>query len=118
MMKRVLLSLACLVAVSSLASAEDATLVAKGQALAVKNKCSMCHQLAGKGGRIGKPLDGLFDRTDAAAVTKILTDPATGLTAEQKAFNKTPMPKVSWQKGDIEAMLAYLQSLKATPPAK
>ena len=115
MMKRVLLSLACLVAVSSLASAEDAKLVAKGQALAVKNKCSMCHQLAGKGGKLGKPLDGVFDRMGAAAITKILTDPATGLTAEMKAYNKAPMPKASWEKGDVEAVLAYLETLKATP---
>ena len=111
MMKRVLLSLACMVAVSALVAAQDPKLVTKGQALTVKNKCSMCHLLAGKGGKFGKPLDGVFDRLDAAAITKILNDPQKELPPQPASVPK--MPKVAWEKGDVEAVLAYLQTLKA-----
>jgi len=113
MMKRLLLSLACVAAATALVAAQDSKLVAKGQALTVKNKCSMCHQLAGKGGKFGKPLDGVVDRLDAAAITKILNDPQKELPPQAASVPK--MPKVAWEKGDVDAVLAYLKTLKATP---
>jgi cytochrome c2 len=111
MSKRIVFSLltsACLVAFSGYASAQDAKAAAKGEALAVKNHCSMCHQINGKGGKIGKPLDGVFDRLDAAAIKRILTDPLKEFPNE-----KIKMPKVAWAAGDIDAVIAYLQTLKA-----
>jgi cytochrome c2 len=105
-------AVASLTLASALVYARDPTLVARGQKLAVEHKCSMCHLVAGKGGKIGKALDGVSDRYDAAALKHILTDP-------QKEFPdaKIKMPKVAWAAGDIDAVVAYLQTLKA-PPAK
>lgn len=105
-----LLTLVCLVTLTGYAAAQDAKAVAKGQALTFKNRCSMCHQLGGRGGKIGKPLDGVSDRLDAAAIKRILTDPLKEFPNE-----KVKMPKVAWEAGDIDAVVAYLQTLKAVP---
>ncbi len=95
---------------SALASAQDPKLVAKGQSLTVQHKCSMCHAVGAKGGKLGKAFEGVSDRFDAAALKRILADP-------QKEFPdaKTKMPKVAWAAGDIDAVVAYLQTIKATP---
>ena len=100
-----------LVLAFALASAQDPKLVAKGQSLAVQYKCSMCHAVGGKGGKIGKPFEGVADRFDAVALKRILTDP-------QKEFPDAniKMPKVAWAAGDIDAVIAYLQTIKATTP--
>jgi mono/diheme cytochrome c family protein len=111
MSKRIVFALfttVCLVAFSGYAAAQDAKAVAKGEALAVKNHCSMCHLINGKGGKIGKPLDGVSERFDAAALKRILIDP-------DKEFpnQKVKMPKVAWGSGDVDALVAYMQTLKA-----
>ncbi len=103
-----LLAGACIVTLSGYAAAQDAKLVAKGQELAVKNHCSMCHQIDGKGNKIGKPLDGVTARLDTAKIKQILADPLKEFPNE-----KVKMPKVAWQPGDIDAVVAYLQTLKA-----
>ncbi len=97
-----------IVTLSGYAVAQDAKLAAKGQELSVKNHCSMCHLIDGKGGKIGKPLDGVSTRLDAATIKAILADPLKELPNE-----KVKMPKVAWQPGDIDAVVAYLQTLKA-----
>ncbi len=97
-----------IVALSGYAVAQDAKAVAKGQELAAKNHCSMCHLIDGKGGKIGKPLDGVSARLDAAKIKQILADPLKEFPNE-----KVKMPKVAWQPGDIDAVVAYLQTLKA-----
>ena len=103
----VLTGLLALVVVAS-AAAQDTKLVAKGEGLAKKHNCAMCHAIAGKGGKISKALDGIGERYDADGLRKILTDP-------QKVFPdaKIKMPKVAWATGDVDAVIAYLQSLKA-----
>lgn len=103
-----LLTGVCIVSLSALAAAQDAKAVAKGQELAVKNHCAMCHQIAGKGGKIGKSLDGVSERLDAARIKAILADPLKEFPNE-----KIKMPKVAWAPGDVDAVVAYLQTLKA-----
>ncbi len=103
-----LAAVACFAMVAGSAAAQDAKAVAKGQELAVKNHCAMCHLIAGKGGKIGKPLDGVSERLDAAKIKQILADPLKEFPNE-----KVKMPKVAWQPGDIDAVVAYLQTLKA-----
>jgi cytochrome c2 len=92
------------------ARAQDPKLAAKGQELAVKHKCSMCHLIAGKGGKIGKPLDGVSNQYDVAGLRRILTDPL-----KEFPDAKIKMPKVAWAAGDIDAVIAYLQTLKGSP---
>jgi cytochrome c2 len=107
-MVKSILAAAALIAFASLpAFAQDPKLVSKGRDLTVKNHCAMCHQLAGKGGKIGKPLDGVTARLDEAAIRRILADPQKELPD-----GKVKMPKVAWAAGDIDAVVAYLQTLK------
>lgn len=107
MQTSILVAAALLMLTPARSNAQDPTLVAKGQKLAVQHKCSLCHVVEGKGGKIGKPLDGVAERHDAAALKRILADP-------QKEFPdaKVKMPKVAWAAGDIDAVVAYLQTLK------
>lgn len=108
-MVKSILSAAALIALVSLpAFAQDPKLVSKGQELTVKNHCATCHQLAGKGGKIAKSLDGVSARLDAAAIRRILADPQKELPPD----TKVKMPKVAWAPGDIDAVVAYLQTLK------
>lgn len=109
-MKRILMATVFTALAWVPAAAQDQALVKKGQDLAVKNKCSMCHLVAGKGGKISKPLDGVAERRDQAALRRILTDPA-----KEFPDAKIKMPKVAWAPGDMDAVIAYLQTLKAAP---
>jgi cytochrome c2 len=99
-----------LISTGSSLSAQDPKPVAKGQALVAEHRCAMCHTISGKGGKLSKSLDGVSERRDAAALTRILTDP-------QKEFPdaKIKMPTVAWQAGDMAAVIAYLQTLKVQP---
>ncbi len=110
MTKQLVLVITCATFLAGVAAAQDPKLVAKGQGLTVKNKCSMCHLIGGKGGKIGKPLDGVSERQDAAALKRILTDPL-----KEFPDAKIKMPKVAWAPGDVDAVIAYLDTLKATP---
>ena len=99
-----------LIAAGSPLFAQDAKLIAKGQALVAEHRCTMCHTIAAKGGKLSKSLDGVSERRDAAALTRILTDP-------QKVFPdaKIKMPTVAWQAGEMAAVIGYLQTLKVQP---
>ncbi len=81
---------------------------AKGKALTVDHKCAMCHVLEGKGGKLSTSLDGIAARRDDAALRRILTDP-------QAVFPdaRIKMPRVTWKPGELDAVVAYLSSLKA-----
>jgi cytochrome c2 len=102
------MALAAGVLSSSLLSAQETALVAKGQALTTEHKCAMCHVIGGKGGKLSTSLDGVGDRHATAALKKILQDPQGVFPAA-----KIKMPKVAWKPGDVDAVVAYLQSLKA-----
>ncbi len=92
------------------AQAPDPKLVAKGQALVVEHKCAMCHTVAGKGGKLSASLDGVSARRDAAGLKRALEDPLAEFPQA-----KIKMPKVLWKPGDVDAVVAFLQSLKASP---
>lgn len=90
--------------------ADAQTPSAKGKALTVEHKCAMCHVLEGKGGKLSTSLDGIGARRDADALRKVLTDP-------QAAFPdaKIKMPRVAWKAGELDAVVAYLSTLKSAP---
>lgn len=78
-------------------------------------KCATCHQIAGKGVKVGSVLDGVGAKLSAADLKKWLTSPA-----EMEAkLTKKPMVKMSdymkthkLSDADADAIVAYLQSLK------
>ena len=113
-MKRVLIgivgALAC-AAFASTASAQDEK-AEKGMKVFADQKCSLCHSVAGKGNLKGS-LDEVGAKLTAAEIREWIVSPAA-MAAKQKADRKPPMPAkfASLPKDDLDAVVAYLGSLK------
>jgi mono/diheme cytochrome c family protein len=98
---------------AGVASAQD--LKAKGEKVYADQKCSMCHSIAGKGNTKG-PLDDVGKKLTADEIHQWIVDPAAA-TAKAKAERKPPMTSVAAKmkalsKDDVDALVAYLSSLK------
>jgi mono/diheme cytochrome c family protein len=92
-------------------AAPDAPLVEKGQALFTQNHCTLCHSIAGKGNPKGS-LDAVGDKDAAADLKKWLTEPAE-MAKKANAARKPPMPSFAkLPAADLDALVAYLGSLK------
>src|SRR3954467_6462426 len=91
-------------------AAQDAA--KKGQEVYTAQKCQVCHAIAGKGNK-NNPLDGVGAKLSAADTKKWITNP-TDMMAQTKSTTKPPMPNkyASLPAGDIDALVAYMQSLK------
>ena len=113
-MKRVLIGIVgaiVLAGFASTASAQDAK-VQKGMQVYTDQKCSLCHSIAGKGNAKGS-LDEVGSKLSAADIRQWIVAPAE-MAAKQKADRKPPMPAkfASLPKDDVDALVAYLSSLK------
>ena len=85
--------------------------VERGMKVFAESKCSMCHSVAGKGNAKGI-LDDVGAKHSADEIRQWLVDPEamrvkTG--AERKPLMKS---YASLPKGDIDALVTYLQTLK------
>jgi mono/diheme cytochrome c family protein len=89
-------------------SAQDA----KGAKVYADQKCQVCHSIGGKGNAKG-PLDDVGTKLSSADIHEWIVDPA-GMTAKAKATRKPAMPAKygSLPKDDLDALVAYLSSLK------
>jgi len=94
---------------ASPAFAQDAK---KGAEVYAAQKCSTCHSIAGKG-KTANPLDGVGAKLSAEDIKQWIVDPK-GMTAKSKSTKKPPMPAkyASLPAADIDALVAYLSSLK------
>ena len=103
------LAVAGLLAVASTAAAQGD--VARGEKVYAAQKCQMCHSIAGKGNTKG-PLDGVGSKLSAAEIREWIVD-APAMTAKTKAARK-PLMKAypNLPKEDVDALVAYMQSLK------
>ena len=99
---------AALVMVPSFAAAQDA---AKGEQVYAAQKCSMCHQIAGKGNKLS-PLDGV-GKLSAADIKEWIVDPDAA-AKKHNSTKKPAMPKTfaKLPPADVDALVAYLQTLK------
>lgn len=98
--------------VPAAAAAQDDAQVKKGQEVYTAQKCSMCHSIAGKGGK-QSALDGVGKKLSADDIRAWITSPAD-MTKKTKSTKKPPMPG-KWSKlppADLDALVAYMQSLK------
>ena len=101
--------IAGLVGIAGTASAADDA-KAKGEALFTAQKCSLCHSIAGKGNAKG-PLEEAVAKLSPAEIRSWITD-AKGMTAKTNATRKPAMKEFSLPKDDVDALVAYLSSLK------
>jgi mono/diheme cytochrome c family protein len=83
----------------------NAAQVSQGKKLYENLGCGNCHQIAGQGGAAGPKLDGSGKRRNKDFLTKKLVNPK---------FNQptSVMPPVAKPSKDIQALVAYMMSLK------
>ncbi|MDO8794554.1 MAG: cytochrome c [Vicinamibacterales bacterium] len=110
-MSRTILMLTLLgLASSQTARAQDA-LVQQGQQVYAARKCSMCHSVAGKGNSKGS-LDGAGAKWKADEIRQWIVN-WKEMAAKHQATRKPPMTDFSkLPKGDVDALVAYIQTLK------
>ena len=99
-------------AMPAVASAQDAEQVKKGEQVYAAQKCSMCHSIAGKGGK-QSPLDGVGKKLSADDIRAWITNPAE-MTKKAGSTKKPPMPAKYGKlpAAELDALVAYMQSLK------
>jgi mono/diheme cytochrome c family protein len=102
----------CACAFVTAAAAASAQDTAKGAQVYADQKCGTCHSIAGKGNAKG-PLDDVGTKLTAAEIREWIVDPV-GMTAKSNAPRKPVMPAKygSVAKDDLDALVAYLASLK------
>ena len=108
-MSRTLL-IATVLSLAGAASAVAQDPAARGAQVYTAQKCSVCHSIAGKGNAKGA-LDSVGTKLSAAEIRAWITD-ATGMTAKTNATRKPVMKNYSLPKDDLDALVAYLSSLK------
>jgi len=108
MLRSFILAAAALVLVANVASAQDK--VARGAAVYTEQKCQLCHSVAGKGNAKGS-LDGVGTKLSAADLKAWIVD-AKGMTAKTKATRKPDMKNYTLPDADLDAIVAYMASLK------
>ena len=106
-MRSIALAAVLCVGVAASAAAQDK---AKGEKVFADQKCSLCHSIAGKGNAKG-PLDDVGAKLKADEIRLWLTD-AKGMTAKTQATRKPEMKQYTLPKDDVDALVAYLGSLK------
>jgi mono/diheme cytochrome c family protein len=90
------------------AAAQDAK--ARGEKVYADQKCSLCHSIGGKGNAKG-PLDDVGSKLSADEIRAWITD-AKGMTAKTKSTRKPEMKSYTLPKEDVDALVAYLSTLK------
>jgi len=84
----------------------------RGQEVYTAQKCSMCHSVAGKGGK-ASPLDGVGAKLSADDIKQWITHPKEA-AAKANSTKKPPMPAKygTLPPADLDALVAYMASLK------
>jgi mono/diheme cytochrome c family protein len=96
-------------AVASSASAQDPK-TAAGEKVYIEQKCSVCHSIAGKGNQKGA-LDDVGSKLTPTDIRAWIVD-AKGMTAKTKAERKPPMRTYNLPDDQVDALVAYMTSLK------
>jgi mono/diheme cytochrome c family protein len=106
MMSVVVMSAAMLM--PNVAMAQDA---AKGEQVYAAQKCSMCHQVAGKGNKMS-PLDGVGKKLTAEQTKEWIVAPDAAAT-KANSTKKPLMPKTyaKLPPSDVDSRLGSMQSL-------
>lgn len=99
-----------IVSLAGAASAVAQDAAAKGEAVFAAQKCGLCHSVAGKGNPKG-PLDEAVGKLSPADIRAWITD-ANAMTAKTKATRKPAMKQFALPKEDVDALVAYLASIK------
>lgn len=109
-MRQILLPAITMMLLAATAAAAQDT--AKGAEVYAAQKCSVCHAIGGKGNAKGA-LDSVGSTRTADEIRQWIVDPVA-MTAKTKAARKPPMAAKygTLPKADLDALVAYLASLK------
>jgi mono/diheme cytochrome c family protein len=107
-MRSIVLGAAMVLVMAGSAAAQDAK--AQGEQVFTAQKCSICHSIAGKGNPKGA-LDAVGSKLTADEIRAWIVD-SKGMTAKTKPPRKPEMRAYSLPKEDVDALVAYLASLK------
>jgi mono/diheme cytochrome c family protein len=108
-MRSAVMTVVLCLGMAAAAAAQDAK-VTKGQQLFTDQKCTLCHAVGDKGNKKG-PLDGVASKLSAAEIRSWITD-AKAMAAKTKATRKPEMKAFTLPKDDVDALVAYLTTLK------
>lgn len=111
-MKWLVMTITAVLITGASVGAQDAKKIDAGKKVFEAQKCATCHMVAGKGNKMF-PLDGVGAKLSAADIKKWITHPAE----MEAALPKKPAIKMSSKKfdlkdPDLDALVAYVQSLK------
>ena len=95
---------------SSPAAPQDAAVIKAGQKVYADQKCATCHSIAGAGSKMA-PLDGVGSKLTPADIRLWMTDPDT-MAAKLPVKPKVKMKKYALPDAEMDALVAYLSSLK------
>lgn len=107
-MRSIVLGVAVVIGLAGSAAAQDAR--AKGEQIYVAQKCSLCHSIAGKGNPKGS-LDNVGAKLTPDEIRQWIVD-AKAMTAKTKAPRKPEMRTYTLPKEEVDALVAYMSSLK------
>ena len=108
MLRRTMTALVLILGVAQAAAAQD--LAAKGEKLFTDQKCTLCHSVNGRGNVKGA-MDGAGSKLTADEIRAWITD-ANAMTAKSKEPRKPAMKQYALEKADVDALVAYVLSLK------
>jgi cytochrome c2 len=94
----------CLGKIETWAQGKSET-VAKGESIFEAQKCGFCHRIRGKGGTIANDLSEVGTERDAPWLLAFLKNP-------KAVMPKAKMMPFKGTAGELEALVAYLSSLK------
>ena len=106
---RIALALAIGIALPAIAAGQD---IKRGQQVYAAQKCQVCHSIGGVGNKTN-PLDGVGSKVSAEDIRKWIVHPVD-MAKQSKSTKKPPMTN-KYDKlpaADIDALVAYMQSLK------
>jgi mono/diheme cytochrome c family protein len=107
----IILGGAALLLAPASALAQDAK-ATKAIDIFVKQKCTTCHSIAGRGSKKG-PLDDVGSKLTPAQIREWLVDPvAMAAKTQPPPTRKPPMKKKPMAPEEIDALVAYLSTLK------
>ena len=108
-MIRLMFTTMMLTVLAGSAAAQDAK-VARGEKVYADQRCALCHSIGQKGNQKG-PLGDVGSRLTADEIRQWIAD-AKGMTAKTKASRKPEMKSYNLPKDDLDALVAYVETLK------
>lgn len=89
---------------AGMATADQAQ-IAAGEKVYGKSRCAACHTIHGKGGKSGGDLSAVGAKRDAEWLKTFMVDP-------KSLMPKSKHPKFRGSEEELQALVAYMESLK------